>query len=285
MSPGHRVRVFWALPTSTTAIHEKGSAHQLVASKLKGQLPGWNEKSAGPSKDWVLLTALGPVVFISPPFSVHLLLLHVISLQLHGLRRNLFHLVALSILEGPSTREGRSWALFCFVLFLNSANNRRTTIVCIGSTCFPARGRCFVFLCQPPSPFILAAQALLSGGNFCGSWFLRELPIPGNSESLPRGPLRLLFYCPHPPTTPPYKEAPEHTRRSESSRRNVILQQGRLCRCAAKLCVRAWVRSHRQECMSHREGACVSTLCILFSLQYRASSTARGSQSFHKSNT
>lgn len=135
-------------------------------------------------------------------FCYCLMVLHLVSLQLHRLRKNRFYLVALSILEGPSTPEGRSWVLFSFVLFLNATNNRRNDIVCIGCTCFPEPGwGVLFFLLNPHSPFILATHTLLFGGNFSGSWFLRELPIPGNSEILPRGPQRLLFYCPHPPST------------------------------------------------------------------------------------
>jgi hypothetical protein len=42
-----------------------------------------------------------------------------------------------------------SIVLFCFVLFLNSANNRRKEIVCIGSPASQPGLQCFVFLSHP----------------------------------------------------------------------------------------------------------------------------------------
>lgn len=146
--------------------HSKGElALQLMASKVKAQLWWHREKlSTSPSKDDVLLTALGSAFFLA--FCLVLLLfcccyycllvLHFVSLQSHQLRKSLVYLVALSILEGPSTPEGRSWVLFCFVLFLNSTNNRRNDYCLSWVHLLPCtRVRCFVFPSQPPLSFYL----------------------------------------------------------------------------------------------------------------------------------
>ena len=155
-----------------------------------------------------LIWPKAPYCLVSWGFSFCWLILNLIPLLLHMLRNYLFHSIALSILGGPPpppTTPERGGVKYCFVLFLNSANNRRNDIVCTGCTCFPKRGWgglvlfCFFFPLHPHSPFILPVPPLLFGGNVSDSCFLSELPIPGNLEILPRGAQRRYCFIPPPP--------------------------------------------------------------------------------------
>ena len=189
------------------------------------------------------------------------------------LRNNLFYLIALSIPGGHgATPEGRSGVLFCFVLFLNSTNNRRNDIVCIGCTCFPKPGWgvLFFFPLHPLSPFILTVRPLLFGGNLSGSCFLRELPIPGNSEILPRGPQRL--YC----FTPPPHTLPFHINMHPNTQDIFIKEQKKhnpekvSCMCAVCLCECGFT----QVCACYKKGEWKYVwfpMCILFKLDYNRS--------------
>lgn len=105
---------------------------------------------------------------------------------------------------------------------------------------------CFFFFLSTPTLLLSPVPALLFGGNVSDSCFLRELPIPGNSESLPRGALRRYCFIPHPHPTPiprePHKHAPRHRRCLYKAAKEMQSQKGFLRVCC--VCVNVFLHTY-----------------------------------------
>lgn len=127
---------------------------------------------------------------------------------------------------------------------------------------------CFFFL-STPTLLLSPVPALLFGGNVSDSCFLRELPIPGNSESLPRGALRRYCFIPHPHPTPiphePHKHAPRHRRCLYKGAKEMQSQKGFLRVCC--VCVNVFLHTYVPVTKKKRKPVWFST-GILFNLEY-----------------